>query len=87
MNSSLMMIPTYIRISHSINLDSKVEKSILLAKDHDHIIVQTLFEPLNYEEACTIPAWQIAMQEEVDALTANNTWDMVPLPDKKKGNR
>ena len=41
-------------------------------------------EPTSYEEAATIPAWQEAMQQELSALEANNTWKEVVLPKGKK---
>nr|CAN70361.1 hypothetical protein VITISV_033646 [Vitis vinifera] len=37
-------------------------------------------QPQTYREASTDPLWQIAMKEELDALTKNHTWDLVPLP-------
>ena len=40
----------------------------------------TLHEPQTYREASTDPLWQIAMKEELDALTKNHTWDLVTLP-------
>ena len=32
-----------------------------------------------YREASTDPLWQIAMKEELDALSKNHTWDLVTL--------
>ncbi|KAL5806227.1 hypothetical protein ACOSQ4_028960 [Xanthoceras sorbifolium] len=40
----------------------------------------TLYEPHTYREAHTDPLWQQAMNEELDALHKNHTWDMVDLP-------
>ncbi|WJZ85271.1 hypothetical protein VitviT2T_004816 [Vitis vinifera] len=40
----------------------------------------TLHEPRTYCEASIDPLWQIAMKEELDALTKNHTWDLVTLP-------
>ncbi|XP_019245187.1 PREDICTED: uncharacterized protein LOC109225050 [Nicotiana attenuata] len=37
-------------------------------------------EPSSFEEAAINPAWQTAMVQEFEALYANNTWDLVPLP-------
>jgi hypothetical protein len=36
--------------------------------------------PRTYRGALTDPHWRQAMQEEYDALLANNTWDLVPRP-------
>lgn len=41
-------------------------------------------EPQTFEEAVTIPEWKQAMLKEFDALNANHTWDLVPLPKGKR---
>ena len=43
----------------------------------------TLHEPHTYREASTDPLWQIAMKEDLDALSKNNTWDLVTLSSGK----
>jgi hypothetical protein len=35
-------------------------------------------EPTSYRQALQIPQWKQAMQAEMDALHANNTWTLVP---------
>ncbi|RVW80523.1 Retrovirus-related Pol polyprotein from transposon TNT 1-94 [Vitis vinifera] len=47
---------------------------------HCYTALATLHEPQTYREASTDPLWQIAMIEELDALTKNHTWDLVTLP-------
>ncbi|RVX05650.1 Retrovirus-related Pol polyprotein from transposon TNT 1-94 [Vitis vinifera] len=47
---------------------------------HCYTALATLYEPQTYREASTDPLWQIAMKEELDALTKNHTWDLVTLP-------
>ncbi|RVX18797.1 Retrovirus-related Pol polyprotein from transposon TNT 1-94 [Vitis vinifera] len=47
---------------------------------HCYTALATLHEPQTYREASTDPLWRIAMKEELDALTKNHTWDLVPLP-------
>ena len=37
-------------------------------------------EPQNYEDASKHDCWKEAMAEELTALSANNTWTLVPLP-------
>ncbi|KAI9185245.1 hypothetical protein LWI28_005591 [Acer negundo] len=37
-------------------------------------------EPSSYSEAASQPHWQEAMHSELQALQANNTWSLVPLP-------
>lgn len=43
-----------------------------------------LQEPQSYEEVVVDSNQQNAMQKEFDALKANKTWDLVPLPKGKK---
>ena len=47
---------------------------------HCYTALATFHEPHIYREASTNPLWQIAMKEELDALTKNHTWDLVTLP-------
>ena len=47
---------------------------------HCSFALATLYEPHTYREAHTDPLWQQAMNEELNALHKNNTWDMVDLP-------
>ena len=46
---------------------------------HCYTTLTTLHEPQTYHEASIDPLWQIAMKEELDALTKNHTWDLVTL--------
>ena len=41
-------------------------------------------EPLSYLEASQDTRWIAAMNKELDALAANDTWELVPLPKGKK---
>lgn len=41
-------------------------------------------EPGNYEEAKDIKQWVDAMEEELQALKSNDTWDVTELPKGKK---
>ena len=47
---------------------------------HCYTALTTLHKPHTYREASTDLLWQIAMKEELDALTKNHTWDLVTLP-------
>ena len=47
---------------------------------HCYTTLATLHEPHTYPEASTDPLWQIAMKNELDALSKNHTWDLVILP-------
>jgi histone deacetylase 1/2 len=37
-------------------------------------------KPTSVSSALSDPAWRLAMQEEFDALQANDTWTLVPRP-------
>ena len=42
-----------------------------------------LEEPLDFDEAlksCDSSKWMYAMEEELESLKKNKTWDLVPLP-------
>ena len=46
-------------------------------------IVQDV-EPACFEDAIGDMKWEKAMDEEMAALDANRTWELVPLPEGKK---
>ena len=50
---------------------------------HCYTALATLHEPQIYCEASTDHLWQIAIKEELDALSKNHTWDLVTLPPRK----
>ena len=50
---------------------------------HCYTALTTLHEPHTYRKASTNPLWQIAMKEELDALSKNHTWDLMTLPPRK----
>ena len=51
-----------------------------------NIISSINFHPKlrTYIEASKHASWQSAMQDELQALAANNTWQLTPLPPGKK---
>jgi hypothetical protein len=46
--------------------------------------VDKVIEPSKYEEACKHEIWVKAMQEEIDVLDRNQTWQLVLLPKGKQ---
>ena len=42
------------------------------------------YDPQYYEEASHEPIWKTSMQEEFKSLQGNETWELVPLPSKRK---
>ena len=52
--------------------------------------IESSEEPSTYEEAVSCSdssKWMIVMQEEMESLNKNGTWDMVRLPKEKKAIR
>ena len=43
--------------------------------------LSTTHEPKSFSEAMQYPHWKQAIQDEIDALQANKTWIITPLPD------
>lgn len=43
-------------------------------------LLLTMVEPTSVKQALQDAGWKSAMQEEIDALHANGTWTLVPLP-------
>ena len=43
-----------------------------------------VFEPQNFEEAVKEESWRKAMQEEIDVIEKNNTWELVEKPNNKE---
>lgn len=46
--------------------------------------INSYTEPSSYKEAACIPEWVEVMKLEFEALSKNNTWDLVSLPTGKK---
>ena len=42
------------------------------------------YDPQLYQETCNDPRWKSAMQYEFNSLQENETWELVPLPPKRK---
>ncbi|XP_019229499.1 PREDICTED: uncharacterized protein LOC109210529 [Nicotiana attenuata] len=62
----------------SANLLSTPNQNLLNSLPH-------INEPSCYSQVALDPGWQEAMAEELDALKANDTWEVVPLPSRKLG--
>lgn len=84
------------QISHSVDLDNNSTSPThypihnVLSYDklsHRHrafvMSISANFEPKHYNQASQYPEWCNAMESELNAMKANNTWDVVPLPNEK----
>ncbi|GJU98562.1 ribonuclease H-like domain-containing protein [Tanacetum coccineum] len=66
-------------------LDKFVNHTWLSAENCGFVAnVNKIFEPKSYEEAALNKNWVQAMNEEMQALYENNTWDLVDLPRNRK---
>ena len=48
--------------------------------EQTHIDFLSMMEPNNFEEASEDEYWVKAMNEEIDQIEKNNTWELVPRP-------
>lgn len=55
----------------------------LRSSQQAHITFITTFEPSSFEEAGENLHWVAAMNEELDQIEKNNTWELVPQPKDK----
>ena len=57
-----------------------------LSESHALVVNQlsTVSIPSNVQDALADPKWKQAMNEELEALQKNETWDVVPMPPGKK---
>ena len=85
---SLLRGPTY---SNSVSLTKQYPISLYItdlafSPQHQTFLVATLAdqEPSSYSEAQNNAKWVSAIKEELAALEANHTWDLQPLPDRKR---
>jgi hypothetical protein len=67
-------------------VDFDVIPDNLITNDGDlvHLALFVDTEPLTYPTAAKSEVWRKAMEEEIESITKNKTWQLVPLPDKKK---
>lgn len=75
--------PLYLRNYHCNILSySSTPYSLDSVLSYDKVSSST-FEPKNYKEASIHKEWCEAMNMELDAMAANNTWTIMPLPPNK----
>lgn len=56
-----------------------------LSSKHKNLVINisSNFEPRHYNQAMKFPQWCAAMDDELKAMNANQTWSIVPLPHNK----
>lgn len=73
------------QISTPHSLDKYFTMDHLAPKHRTYVLsVDAHTEPNSFAEASRVPEWQEAMRTELEALEANDTWCLVPLPEGKK---
>ena len=50
----------------------------------EHCYIMISSDPHKYQKAFTYPIWKSEMEDELQSLQENNTWELVPLPPKRK---
>jgi hypothetical protein len=48
-----------------------------------HLALLSMIEPKSFEEAIKDELWNKAMDEELDQIEKNDTWELVPRPKNK----
>jgi hypothetical protein len=49
-----------------------------------HLALFVDIEPLSYNDATKSPVWRKAMEDEIQSIERNNTWQLMHLPPNKK---
>ena len=64
-------------------MQTRSKSGIVCPRLHPTLLL-TIAEPTSVKHALISPEWKEAMQQEYNALMANNTWSLVPLPSGRK---
>ncbi|CAL1391749.1 unnamed protein product [Linum trigynum] len=78
---------TYPKSSHHVQFPISNHVSYhRFSSDHCAFLasITKLDEPRHFSEAVQYEYWRVAMQKEIDALVANGTWTLEPLPPGKR---
>jgi hypothetical protein len=51
---------------------------------HNLVMLGSIEDPVEYEEAAKYGIWKIAMDDEIKAIERNNTWALTTLPNGAK---
>jgi len=61
----------------------QTRRKLLKNPEQSHIAFLSMLEPKNFNEASEDKDWSKAMNEELDQIEKNNTWELVPRPANK----
>jgi hypothetical protein len=61
----------------------QTRRKLIKTTEQSHIALISMLEPKNFNEASTDDHWVKAMNEELDQIEKNNTWEMVQRPKGK----
>jgi hypothetical protein len=70
--------------SHLQDFDVIPDSMITNEGDLVHLALFVDIEPLSYNDAAKSPVWRKAMEEEIQSIEKNNTWQLMQLPPNKK---
>jgi hypothetical protein len=65
------------------NKGVQTRRKILAESEKSHVAFLSKIEPKSFNEACEDKDWIAAMNEELDQIEKNNTWELVPRPSDK----
>jgi hypothetical protein len=66
------------------NKDAGVEtRRKICSPEQMHLALSYMIEPNNFEEPSKDEFWNKAMDEELDQIEENDTWELVPRPNNK----
>ena len=65
------------------NKGVQTRKKILAESEKSHVAFLSTIEPKIFNEACEDKDLIAAMNEELDQIEKNNTWELVPRPSDK----
>jgi hypothetical protein len=61
----------------------QTRRKLIKTTEQSHIALISMLEPKNFNESSTDDHWVKAMNEELDQIEKNNTWEMVQRPEGK----
>ena len=71
------------QIIGDLNEGVQTRRKLIKDSEQSHVAFLSLTEPKNFEEASQDDDWIRAMNEELDQIEKNNTWELVPRPEDK----